>query len=150
MQVQQHHGSQLPKLVEAALGCQGNTPPVRARSATASASLQLQPAELVELKAEVRKLRGAIATMQAMLAAGAPVDAKADGLTTPLHWAAQTDQQDAIDALVEAGASLTVKDTNGNTPLKLAKSRDASDAVYALKRAAKKRKATKNKAKEEV
>jgi ankyrin repeat protein len=53
-------------------------------------------------------LPGVAATIRALVAAGADPDVRATGRhrETPLHWAASSDDTDAIDALLDAGADL--------------------------------------------
>ena len=48
------------------------------------------------------------ATIAALIAAGAEVDARCSGrhTETPLHWAASSDDVDALDALIDAGADI--------------------------------------------
>jgi ankyrin repeat protein len=60
------------------------------------------------------------ATIAALVEAGAEVDAgNAPGTETPLHWAASSDDIDALDALVAAGADLEAPGAviAGGTPL---------------------------------
>ena len=61
---------------------------------------------------------------EALLTAGASVDAKAAGGNdvSPLHAAAAGGHADAAAVLVRHGASLEALDRNGHTPLELAKS----------------------------
>jgi uncharacterized protein len=60
------------------------------------------------------------ATIRALVAAGADVDARnAPGTETPLHWAASSDDVEAVDALVDAGADIEAAGAviAGGTPL---------------------------------
>jgi uncharacterized protein len=60
------------------------------------------------------------ATIEALVDAGAKVDARnAPGTETPLHWAASSDDIDALDALVAAGADIEAPGAviAGGTPL---------------------------------
>jgi uncharacterized protein len=59
-------------------------------------------------------------TIHALVDAGAAVDARnTPGTETPLHWAASSDDVEAIDALVERGADLEASGAviAGGTPL---------------------------------
>ena len=64
---------------------------------------------------------GAGAKIAALAAAGADVDARFSGAheETPLHWAASSDDVDALDALLDAGADIDVSGAviGGGTPL---------------------------------
>ena len=61
------------------------------------------------------------ATIAALVAAGADVDAPSigDHTETPLHWAASSDDVDALDALLDAGANIEARGAviGGGTPL---------------------------------
>ncbi|MEU4625672.1 ankyrin repeat domain-containing protein [Actinoplanes sp. NPDC023801] len=63
----------------------------------------------------------AVATVTALVAAGAEVDARFIGphTETPLHWAASCDDVDALDALLDAGADIDAPGAviGGGTPL---------------------------------
>jgi hypothetical protein len=62
----------------------------------------------------------AIATIEVLVDASAKVDARnAPGTETPLHWAASSDDIDALDALVAAGADIEAPGAviAGGTPL---------------------------------
>ena len=91
---------------------------------------------------------GKIEMMKVLIAAGAPLDAKAENDSTPLHWAATHGKLDAIEALVAAGADLDAqspdKDFDG-TPEKLAKKMGEKEASKLLKKLRKKRDAAANK-----
>jgi ankyrin repeat protein len=62
-----------------------------------------------------------VATVQALVAAGADVDARFAGphRETPLHWAASSDDVEVIDALLDAGADIEADGAviAGGTPL---------------------------------
>jgi ankyrin repeat protein len=65
---------------------------------------------------------GVAATVRALVAAGADVNARFDGpahAETPLHWAASSDDVEALDALLDAGADLEADGgvIGGGTPL---------------------------------
>jgi len=61
------------------------------------------------------------ATIEALVAAGADVDARFTGPhhETPLHWAASSDDVTAVDALLDAGADIEARGAviGGGTPL---------------------------------
>ena len=59
-------------------------------------------------------------SIEALLAAGADVNAKNKRGNTALHWAAGNGHVPAIEALLAAGAEPDVKNRNGNTPLDVA------------------------------
>ncbi|GAC1648234.1 MAG: hypothetical protein NVS4B3_03480 [Gemmatimonadaceae bacterium] len=63
----------------------------------------------------------AAATVAALVESGADVNAPFDGphTETPLHWAASSDDIDALDALIDAGANLEASGAviGGGTPL---------------------------------
>lgn len=60
-------------------------------------------------------------TIDALVAAGAPLDGRFAGphTETPLHWAASSDDIDALDALLDAGADIEADGAvhTGGTPL---------------------------------
>jgi uncharacterized protein len=63
----------------------------------------------------------AAAKIRALVAAGADVDARFEGphSETPLHWAASSDDVEALDALVDAGADIEADGAviGGGTPM---------------------------------
>ena len=61
-----------------------------------------------------------LATVQALLAAGAPVNAAVEGGHTPLHSAASNGNEPIIEALLENGADPDAATDDGKTPLDLA------------------------------
>ena len=67
------------------------------------------------------KVPEAAAKIRALVAAGADVDARFTGphTETPLHWAASSDDVDALDALLDAGADIEAGGAviGGGTPL---------------------------------
>jgi uncharacterized protein len=62
-----------------------------------------------------------VATVQALIAAGADVNARFSGphTETPLHWAASSDDVDVLDALLDAGADIEASGSvlGGGAPL---------------------------------
>jgi serine/threonine-protein phosphatase 6 regulatory ankyrin repeat subunit B len=59
-------------------------------------------------------------TVKALLAQGAPVDAKNNNGLTPLMWAAWNGHKDICELLLTHNAHVDAKDNNGSTPLILA------------------------------
>ena len=55
--------------------------------------------------------------VQALLAAGAPVDARVADGATPLHWATRFGADDCVPLLLAAGADVHARDEDGRTPL---------------------------------
>jgi len=71
---------------------------------------------------------------QALLAAGAKVDAKdRNQMKTPLHWTALGGHAEVVQALLAAGAEVEAKDKEGRTPLQLAERWGTSEVVAAIK-----------------
>ena len=58
-----------------------------------------------------------VAAIEALLGAGAEVDARAENGWTPLHVAARRANAAAIEALLDAGAEVDARDEDGETPL---------------------------------
>nr|WP_320157510.1 ankyrin repeat domain-containing protein [Wolbachia endosymbiont (group A) of Anomoia purmunda] len=54
-----------------------------------------------------------------LLDKGAGVDVVDSRGRTPLHWAAQNNNKEIVDALIKAKATVDIKDEDENTPLKL-------------------------------
>ena len=77
-------------------------------------------------------ISGNAAAIEALLGAGAQVDARAEDGVTPLHWAAQNGDAAAVEALLDAGAEVDARDGDGQTPLHLAAFSDSAAAVEAL------------------
>ena len=65
---------------------------------------------------------GKVEGVRTLLAAGAPVDAIAESMREPLHWAAMAGFREVCEALLEAGASPTAEDSEGATAQSLAMS----------------------------
>ena len=73
--------------------------------------------------------------MQALLDAGADVEAKNDDGWTPLHAAAWHDNSEALVALLEAGADVNARNNADSTPLSLAKVMGNESAIWELEKA---------------
>ena len=78
----------------------------------ASAASDLRLIEAVKLRS--------LEAMQALVKAGADVNARQGDGATALHWAVHLDVGDAVDLLLKAGAKADVADDTGATPLHLA------------------------------
>ena len=72
-----------------------------------------------------------LAVLQALLDAGANIDAKSKGDITPLHWAAarNTENPAGMQALLDAGANVNTRTSNDWTPLHYAALRKDNAAV---------------------
>jgi ankyrin repeat protein len=70
--------------------------------------------------------------IEALIAAGAKVEATNDHGVTPLHEAAEHGHAAAIEALIAAGANVDALDSSGGAPLHRAASDDRVDAITAL------------------
>jgi hypothetical protein len=77
-------------------------------------------------------MKGHVAAIAALLAAGAHVDGTSATGTTPLMWAAGGDRAAAIDALVAAGADVHRVNDGGFTALHCAVAKDRIAAARAL------------------
>lgn len=62
-------------------------------------------------------MSGRVSALHAVLATGAPADARASDGRTPLHWAALIGHADAAEVLLAAGAHTDAVDNGGATPL---------------------------------
>jgi len=76
-------------------------------------------------------IRGNWEAFEALLSAGAPVNATGGDGGTPLHWACHHDRPDMVRLLLDRGADLSVSNRWGRTPLHVA-SRRGCDLVVAL------------------
>lgn len=64
-----------------------------------------------------------------LLTHGAPVDARAENGTTPLHFAVTGARWNAIKSLVEFGADMEAEDSSGARPMHMAAARGHADVV---------------------
>lgn len=92
--------------------------------------LELAEAELLQAAR-----RDDVATVRAMVARGAGVEAQDGSGNTPLHYAAQANAVEAMKALTGLGAGVQARNREGNTPLHYAVLRGARDAVELLRQA---------------
>ena len=88
----------------------------------------------------LREVQGALegidlARLQALIAAGADVNATNDKRWTALMVASHKGYRDVVQALIAAGANVTAKDTRGKTALVWA-SKDSRERVARLLRQA--------------
>ncbi len=71
--------------------------------------------------------------IDALIQAGAYINAKTYSGQTPLHWAAEHNKNpNLIYPLIQAGAEINAKDNDGNTPLHLAAKNNNNPEVIAL------------------
>ena len=75
---------------------------------------------------------GKTETLQALIAAGANLNAVNENGDTPLHIAARMGKTKTAQALITAGANLDAKDKDGKTPLDRAKAGRKRKTVWAL------------------
>jgi len=80
-------------------------------------------------------IAGGVENVQALIQAGAKLEASDDLGRTPLHFAAFASDVNTIDALLAAGASIDAKDHNGMTPLDSAAAMSNARNAEALLRA---------------
>jgi uncharacterized protein len=82
-------------------------------------------------------VEGDLASVNAMLRAGADPNVQDDNGWAPLHFAAQINAAKMVDLLIVAGANVNIRDSNGNTPLSTAvfNSRGNGDVIGLLRRA---------------
>ena len=73
--------------------------------------------------------------IQALVEAGANCNATDKDGWTPLHYAAERDDEECIVALLAAGADLSIKDNEGHTPFHLAVINLSVSAAQALRKA---------------
>ena len=78
--------------------------------------------------------RGTAETINALVAAGADIDARGGKYgRTPLHWAAMFGKLETINALLQAGADINTRDNNiGGTPLHSAAALGTAETINAL------------------
>jgi ankyrin repeat protein len=81
-------------------------------------------------------MHGHTRIVNALLAAGATVNAREKFGGTALHWAAAQGSTDIVTALLEAGADTCAQDRYGDTPLVLARKYVRTECVAVLARAA--------------
>ncbi|HEU0108026.1 MAG TPA: ankyrin repeat domain-containing protein, partial [Vicinamibacteria bacterium] len=75
---------------------------------------------------------GSLSSVQALLAAGAAVDARDAGGQTALHYAADEDPQALVQALIAAHADVAARSNGGETPLHRANNHRSVANVQAL------------------
>lgn len=75
------------------------------------------------------------AVIKALIAGGGPVDAKDENGSTPLLWAAQFCDAEAVKALIAAKANVNAKAKGGATPLMMAGVFQRTEIVALLKKA---------------
>jgi ankyrin repeat protein len=73
--------------------------------------------------------------MQALLQAGAAVDARDKNQDTPLHWAAENSHVEAMRVLLKAGAAVDAEDEHKRTPLHWAAENGHIEAMRVLLKA---------------
>jgi len=76
--------------------------------------------------------RGHTAAVRALVAGGAPLDARDKALATPMMWAAAEGHSDVVEALAAAGADVEAADGDGDTALIRASVFGRGAAVAAL------------------
>lgn len=76
-----------------------------------------------------RNLGNRVATVRALLSAGADVNLKDQSTRTPLMWAAISEDVAVIETLIEAGASLDMQDNWGATALHAAAANSYSEGL---------------------
>jgi len=79
--------------------------------------------------------RAQIGGLEALIKAGANIEAGDDGNKTGLHYAAARGQVEILEALIAAGADTEAKTANGVTPLQLAAEKAQVAAIRALVKA---------------
>jgi ankyrin repeat protein len=83
----------------------------------------------------VAAVRGDVAAIQTLIAAGAQLNAKGEHGYTALHSAVEQGHRDAVDCLLAFGADKTIHTDKGLTPLDLADLLDESTIAERLKAA---------------
>jgi uncharacterized protein len=81
----------------------------------------------------VAAIRGDAAMIEALLNAGAQIDAAGEHQYTPLHEAVEQGHIEAVQLLLSRGASLTSQTDDGATPLELARSMGHRDIEILLR-----------------
>ena len=101
----------------------------------ASSFLNLVPELDVEKPLREAAKGGHEEVVEALLKAGAQVEAKDKDGGTPLHWAAEKGHEKAVGVLLKAGADIEAKDKYGYTPLHLAAEKGHEKMVEVLLKA---------------
>lgn len=81
------------------------------------------------------------AMVRALLSAGASLDALDESGRSPLHWAAEFAEREAIEELLAAGASALARDHRGKRPSDLCEREDLSALLKGRERAQEQREA---------
>mmetsp|Transcript_42565 Transcript_42565/g.51712 ORF Transcript_42565/g.51712 Transcript_42565/m.51712 type:complete len:175 (+) Transcript_42565:106-630(+) len=95
--------------------------------------------EFGETPLHVAGISGDLETLEALIAAGGNVNAKADEGTSlamsPLHWMVYPDYREGVKALLAAGADVNIQNQEGQTPLDMCSGAKYKEMAAILKAA---------------